>query len=70
MQIATHRRIFAHDEFLWQYEMRLSAGGFVVARRVPTVPEHEVEEHTHTAGSCGQIHHPHGGKASARSRAI
>lgn len=48
MQITTSRRIFAHDEFLGQYEMRLPAGGFVVARRVPTVPEHEVEEHTHT----------------------
>ncbi len=48
MQITTSRRIFAHDEFLGQYEMRLPAGGFVVARRVPTVPEDEVEEHTHT----------------------
>ena len=48
MQTVASRRIFAHDEFLGQYEMRLPAGGFVVARRVPTVPEHEVEEHTHT----------------------
>ena len=39
--------IFGHDQFLGQREGRWQAHCFSVARLVPTVPEHEVLEHTH-----------------------
>jgi AraC family transcriptional regulator len=39
--------IFGHDQFLGQREGRWQTPGFSVARLVPTVPEHEVQEHTH-----------------------
>ncbi|MEI7037383.1 helix-turn-helix transcriptional regulator [Fulvimonas yonginensis] len=43
-------RIFGHGQFLGQHEQRWQAPGFSVARLVPTVPEHGVEEHTHAEG--------------------
>ncbi|MCX7515160.1 helix-turn-helix transcriptional regulator [Frateuria hangzhouensis] len=39
--------IFGHDQFLGQHEGRWHARGFSVARLVPTVAEHAVQEHTH-----------------------
>ncbi|MFK2905150.1 helix-turn-helix transcriptional regulator [Dyella ginsengisoli] len=39
--------IFPQGHFLGRTETRWSAGGFALARMVPTVPEHEVHEHTH-----------------------
>lgn len=39
--------VFPQGHFLGRTETRWSAGGFALARMVPTVPEHEVHEHTH-----------------------
>lgn len=39
--------IFPQGRFLGRTDARWSAGGFAVARMVPTVPEHGVYEHTH-----------------------
>lgn len=39
--------IFPQGHFLGHTESRWSAGGFALARMVPTVPEHAVHEHTH-----------------------
>lgn len=39
--------VFPQGHFLGRTETRWSAGGFALTRMVPTVPEHEVHEHTH-----------------------
>lgn len=39
--------VFPHGRFLGHAQASGSAGGFLLARMVPTVPEHEVHEHTH-----------------------
>jgi AraC family transcriptional regulator len=41
-------QIFGHDQFLGRYESRWQAGGFSIARLSPTVPEDQVQEHTHS----------------------
>lgn len=50
MQATPAPRIFGHDQFLGRHEARWHAPGFSLARLVPTVPEHAVEEHTHAEG--------------------
>jgi AraC family transcriptional regulator len=37
-----------HGQFMGDSAGDRAAGGFVVAKRVPTVPEHEVQRHTHS----------------------
>jgi AraC family transcriptional regulator len=41
-------QIFGHDQFLGSYESRWQTGGFSIARLFPTVPEEQVQEHTHS----------------------
>jgi len=41
-------RVFGHNQFLGHYENRWHSGGFSIAKLLPTVPEEQVQEHTHS----------------------
>ncbi len=40
-------QVFGHDYFLGRYERRRQTGGFSLAQLTPTVPEEQVQEHSH-----------------------
>ncbi len=48
MATLAETRFLHHGQFMGDSAGDREAGGFVVAKRVPTVPEHQVQRHTHS----------------------